>query len=175
MLSVGVVIQSLRAGFSEADVARSLGVPHTTLADFISRNKIREQLAEKSKFEVIDKKYNLLEDSLLDKISQKIRYADINISQLNAVLRTVNAAKRRSMAEGAIPETGNTQVLVQLDLPEHLTLQVRTSVQNEVLEVDGRELTTMPSNQVVKMSSDKMLENNHAKERLDVIGLIPPG
>jgi len=144
------VVTALRNGFTDTQIAESLGVTPSAVSQAIDAYGLREMAKQNSKFESIDSGLNDLEDTLVKKLKESVRFAVLNPMQLASILRTVNGAKRRSGGEGG-PTIGINTQLVHLTLPQRREVHVVKSARNEVIEVEGRVLQTIPSGKMATL------------------------
>jgi predicted transcriptional regulator len=154
------LISALRSGFSESQIADALGVTQSAVSQVINAYNLREVAAKNSKFESIDTKLNSIEEAILTKLEKSVKFVE-DPMKLTRILTAVNGAKRRSLAEGnSLPTDGAR--LVQLNLPERMTLTVNLNANNEVIGVNGRDLLTANPVKVL----DAAREVNHELQRL---------
>lgn len=152
MINRGYILAALKQGFSDSQIAAGLGVSQSAILQFIDGNDLRNQAAAESKFTKIDDQINTLEEKILQKLDASMKMAVMNPLQWGGLFKIVNGAKRRSLSEGRpILEGGAT--LVQLTLPERMRVSVQRNQQNEIIEVEGRLLTTLPAGKLVEMAN----------------------
>lgn len=138
------VLAALRSGFSEIQIANGLGVTQSAVQQHIEEHGLASMAAQNSKFQNIDSKLLSLEDALLDRLAKRLPLeVSLSAPKIAGIYRIINSAKRRSLGEG--PNIQNTNVLVSLNLPARELPKVVVSKNNEVVEVDGRVLQTLPS------------------------------
>lgn len=147
------VVTALRNGFSDSQIAQSLGVTQSAVAQAIESYGLKEIAAQNSKFESIDAGLNDLEELVVKKLKTSMGFAVLTPMQLASILRTVNGAKRRSGGEGG-PNIGIHTQLVNLNLPQRREVAVTKSALNEVIEVEGRVLQTLPSGKLSTMAQE---------------------
>jgi hypothetical protein len=71
---------------------------------------------------------------------------------ISAVYKVLNSAKRRSLAEGQTIQNINNVRLVSINLPKHVEVKVGLNSRNEVIEVEGRSINTLPAGKLVEMT-----------------------
>lgn len=147
-VSKDFIISALRGGFGEAQIAEALNVTVGAVEQLINAHGLRDLAVKNSKFENIDNKLNTIEEKVLEQLDKQVRFIQ-DPMKLTRILQVVNGSKRRSLAEGR-PIQDNSVRLVQLNLPERAELNVTLNARKEVIGLNGREFSTMPSGQVVK-------------------------
>ncbi len=123
-----------------------------------------------------DKKYNSLEDKLLEKLENVLPYL-VKPMEVLAAIKTINSAVRRA-APSELAGQANVQV-VQLQLPDNSAFAARFVINKEsqVVEIAGRSLATMPAKGVVAKlqeakknaatnTTEHAADMENAKERL---------
>lgn len=149
------VIAALRNGFTNTQIAGALGVTDSAVHQFIEENGLAAIAMQNSKFAAIDDKLNSLEDFVLTKLESSMKMAVMDPIRLAAVYKTLNGAKRRSLAEGQNIQNINNVRLVNLNLPKHVEVKIGLSARNEVIEVEGRPINTLPAGKLVEMTQVK--------------------
>lgn len=152
-LNTNMVIAALKAGFKDSEIAASMRVTQSAVCQFIEEKELR-QYAAQSQFESLDKKYNTLEEKVIDKITKTVDFAMLTIPQMSNLLRTLNAAKRRSMSEGQTQVQVNNVRLVNIKLPEQVRVKAQLNERNEIIEIDGRVVETMNNAKVERMAQE---------------------
>lgn len=159
------VLSALRNGLTDTQIAESLGVTPSAIAQLVDNYGLREQAALNSQFHNIDQNYNYIEEEATKRLKKHIGLI-VDPMKLLHVIRTVNAAKRRSMAEGASVNNTNNVQLISLNLPEHLKVDVIVNAKNQVAAVEGRELVTMPSGKLMEEATGKDISNSRVIESM---------
>jgi predicted transcriptional regulator len=169
-ISEDSVVAALRAGFSNSQIASSFGVTDSAVTQFIESHNLQHIAAQNSKFQAIDDKLNSLEETVLDKLGNSMRLAVLDPIKLAAVYKVLNGARRRSLSEGNTINNFNQIRLVSLNLPQHVQVSVGMSAKNEVIEVDGRAINTMPAGKLVELAGVKTRGSlSHDKNIADII------
>lgn len=166
------LIDAVAAGFTDSQIAESLGVTPSAVCQAIEKYDIRnlaETKKKASKFSGIDENLNKAEEFLAKKLVAVV--AELNDPvKIARTLQMVNAMKRRSLDEGT-PNAPQTNIAI-LNMPTRTQVQVVRNENNEVIEIDGREMLTINPNilmQRVKESTNKPLEHkdgNLGKEEI---------
>ncbi len=151
-ISEDSVVAALRAGFSNTQIASSFGVTDSAVTQFIESHNLQHIAAQNSKFQAIDDSLNDLEGVVLNKLANSMKLAILDPIKLAAVYKVLNGARRRSLSEGQTVNNFNQIRLVSLNLPTHVQVSVGMSPRNEVIEVDGRAINTMPAGKLVELS-----------------------
>lgn len=149
------IVQALRSGFSQSQIAQGLGVTQSAISQYVEEHSLLEEVAAQSQFMSIDSKLNKLEEKIVDKLGTSMQFAVMDPMKWAGLLKIVNGAKRRSLSEGRPILEGGAQ-LVTLNLPERMHLQVRRNAHNEVIEVEGRVLQTLPAGKLVDMATKSL-------------------
>lgn len=149
----------LGRNISESQVADILGVSPALISQYKEDPAFSEQvrlmqLDASLAATLRDEKINELEDSVLDRVKDVLPYITKPM-ELVGVLRTINSLQRRgatSLAASALNQQNNTVVL---ELPPNITkgeVNLKFNTSNEVVEVEGRMMHTMPAPSVQKMA-----------------------
>lgn len=151
-----IAIEMLGKGFTQAECVRVLGVTASAISQVATNHadKIAALQAESSEAsQLADSKLDKLEMMLVDKLEKMIPLEG-DAMKVTKMFATINAAKRRSKGEGQ-STTVNHNTVVQLELPAHLVerqVQYQTNAQNEVIQVEGRDIITASSKAVRNMA-----------------------
>src|SRR5699024_7599695 len=138
----------LKNGLTDAQIAKELNVSTSAVTQVIDRYELREIAKENQTFAQIDSLYNKVELDAIKQLSRTIGTM-LDPMKLTRVIQTVNSARRRSMVDAEGGQSNNVQ-LVQIDLPQHIEAKVVVHERNQVSEVDGRPLITMPSGKLLE-------------------------
>lgn len=162
------IVAALKAGFDESQIASGLGITQSAVKQEIDSKNLKQFIPANSRFRSIDEKYNNLEESVLDKLEQRVAQSVLmKPLELTRILSTLNGAKRRSLAEGQAAVNQTDVRFIQLQLPEsRQPPQVKLNANSEVIEVDGRVLKTLPSAELAKMESPTAIEQGSENSEL---------
>jgi transcriptional regulator with XRE-family HTH domain len=157
------IISCLEKGFSESQIAAALGVTQSAVSQLIEAKNLKSQLQQHETFDKIDTNLNKIELKLSDTLLKMLNQPGtmLNPMQVGSLLKTVNSARRRSTGEGR--ELPGSAKLVAIKLPEHVKARIVVSAENQLLEIDGQSLATLPSSEL-----RGLLKNEDATE-LDYI------
>lgn len=139
----------LGSGLSNEVVASSLGVSASYISQLMSKENFYNDVVELrtkslAAHTVRDRNIDGIEDLLLDKLHEVINNGMVyKPNDLLRCFQVINAAKRRGAPAQESAVINNT--VVSLRLPEATTLAFKTNRENEVIEVEGKTLVTMPS------------------------------
>lgn len=186
--SAARAIKLLGAGALPVETARALGVTESQVSQWRAEKDFAEQVTElvKKNFAdqcVIDENYNKVER----KLSERLLQATEHIFDSDKILRTlkfVNEAKRKIAPQenpnGVNGNNGTTILPVVLILPPAVAKEFIFNPHNEIVGIDGQEVTTISSkgiedlakinkNPVVKPGETKLkqLENLHGSRPAD--------
>lgn len=145
-------VVSLATGISASQLSQWMG--EEEFASEVTDLRIANSLDAANR----DKKYNSIEDKLLEKLQEKLEngFSFTSPKEILAAIRIINGAVRR----GAPSEMGSgagVQNVVNLQLPENTVFAARFVMngKNQVVEVAGRSLATMNARGVVAKLEEK--------------------
>lgn len=151
------------AGCKNGEMAAEFGVSAGAITQALGQEAVQAQVAEAaSKLangEELDLAYDTLEMKLLKRLDTATTFLS-DPMKLQAVLRTVNAAKRRAGIGQQAASAPSIHQAVTLALPGSFQTKVLLNEQREVVEVAGRTLVTMPSANVAEMLVTKQKEEH---------------
>ncbi len=150
-----MIVAALRGGFTDSQIAQQLGVSQSAILQAIDAHGLREIASINSKFAAHDEKLNDLESVVLDKLTAMMKCGIVlDPLKLTAIYKTLNGAKRRSMAEGReLP--GNNVQLISINLPQHIQVKVGLNSRNEVISVGENPLNTLPAGKLVDLAGNR--------------------
>lgn len=163
------ILSLLSGGCTQVQAAHALGVSEAYVSQLMAEDDFKHQIAEniQKDFEksiAIDNNYLEIEKQLSDKLKTQIGFMH-NPDQLIKTLRFVNDAKRKSGIGAAVNGGTNGHsvpggpVTVNLILPKVVVQDFVLNPNNEVVSVDGKELSTLNSESlntlVAKRTSEK--------------------
>lgn len=142
------ITKALRSGFNESQIAANLGITQSAVSQYIDAHGLADDLKQNKTTRDVDANLNDIELMVTERIKAGLRFAPVSVMQLGNLLRTVNGAKRRSLGNEA--QASGDDRLVALRLPQHIQISINVNAQNELIEVDGRTLTSLPSGQLLE-------------------------
>lgn len=160
---VRVISECLNKGFTNNQIAAHLGVTPSAVTQLCEEYSLsRGEVAAKAAG--IDEKLDSVEELLVSKLHSRLQNpnSQLNEMQIGNLLRTVNSCKRRS--EGAPPTTQTVNNVVNIHLPAYVVKNIIVNAQNELLEIDGKPLISLPANEVEKMFSPSISDAHIIEE-----------
>jgi len=145
-------LELLGANLENVVVANALGVSESLVSQWLSDEAFAVEV-QKRKLQNLteatsrDRKWNTLEDQLLDKLEGLLPMI-VNPMAVIQALKAVNGATRRGSQRelGAVAQSTH----LHLHMPALLAAKFVVNPTNQVIEVDGRSVATMPANAVVE-------------------------
>lgn len=163
--SAAKILNLLGNGCLPAEAARCLGIDESYISQLKAEPDFVEQvnalvanlMAKQSK---IDNNYTAIEEKLSEKLLNLTEYMH-SPDQILRTLKFANDAKRKLAPINPATAHGNTVTnnIAVLVLPSTIASKFVVSPNNEVLSVDGKELTTLPSanlNNLVKKHKEEL-------------------
>ncbi len=149
---VRTITECLNKGFSNSQIASALGVTPSAVTQIIEEHNIVKQPG--AIYTSIDDKLNNVEELLVSKLESKLKSinSQLNEVQIGNLLKTVNSCKRRSNPL-EVPN-GNINQIVQIRLPTYVVKNIIVNSQNELVEIDGKPLISLPANEVEKVFAE---------------------
>ena len=152
------IIEMLGAGCSPVQVALACGVGESYVSQLLSEEAIAERVAE---LRATRAAAYLEHDDAIDtdeEVARKLVRRNLD----NGFLKPMEALKHFQVLNAARRKTdsgSNTQVptstVVNLNLPAMAAVQFKLTMDKQVIEIDGRSMTTMPAQKVTKMLREK--------------------
>lgn len=152
------------AGCTQSEAAKACGVDDSYVSQLEGEEEFKMQLNEiiRKTFEAqskIDENYIQIEEKLSEKLLRSIEWM-VNPDQILRTLKFANEAKRKvtpSGGQGSINGSdGEALKPVTLILPVVIAREFVINPIGEVVSVDGRELTTLPSGNIQKLAREKI-------------------
>lgn len=163
-------LELLGAGLENVVVANALGVSESMVSQWLSDDTFANEV-QKLKLQNLteatsrDRKWNTLEDQLLDKLEKLLPFI-VNPGVVLQALKTVNAAVRRGSPRELGAQAQSTHV--HLHMPQLLAAKFVVNQVNQVIEVDGRSVATMPANAVVQEMNRRKAEGTLLPKTVEV-------
>lgn len=147
----------LGSGLSNEVVASAVGVHPSHISQLMSVDSFRDEVVAKRTMTLTaassrDRNIDSLEDKLIQKLHDTIDWITSPKEQLRA-FAVINAAKRRGN-----PASDNlvvNQQIITLNLPAVVTHNYVKNAFQEVIEVEGQTLVTMPASALMKQLAEK--------------------
>lgn len=146
------ILEMLGNGVPQVAVAAALGVSESYISQLMGDPEFAEEVALR-RFQQLqahtarDSKYDSIEDKLLEKLEHALPQL-MKPGEITGVLKVINAAKRRGVVQQELP-VGQSQTVV-LNIPQVLVNKFSTNIQQQVIEVAGKPLLTIPAEQLLK-------------------------
>lgn len=181
------LIKLLGIGCSQTEAALACGVSDSYVAQYMADadfvKQVNEELAKTfAEQSVIDENYRKVEKTLSDRLL-KVTEFEFNADRILRTLKFVNEAKLK-MAPKVDPShngaNGQPLAPVVLLLPVNVSREFIVNPQNEIIGINGRELTTVSSKglEALAIEAQKNKENsqqqrvklNHGPRQTDPYG-----
>lgn len=151
-------IQSaLQKSFKPEQIAAGLGISVERVNQVMAAHGFTVG-SSSEKAASLDELYDDLEELTAKKLHTKLKAvaSAIDPMKLTVILTKLNSLKRRSHGEGQ-GVVGKTASLVSLELPKQLqqNIKVVTNAQNEVVAVDGRQLSTISRESLQELAAKR--------------------
>lgn len=150
---------------TQEQVAATLGVSPSLISQMLSSEEFKEALVEK-RYETLqrhnkrDSAYDELEDAALEQLRVSLPMV-MRPLELTRIIQTLNAAKRRgSSSPHAVHQQQN---IATINMPTKIINQFVTNINNQVVNVGGQPLITMPSSALLKNLEQKNGNNSDSK------------
>ena len=153
------VVELLGRGYSQAVVASAVGVTDGYIAQLVSQPEIRDQVAALRLQHVhaqveLDDGVDSLEKLALEKMHHMLPYVTKPMEAIR-IYQIANAAKRRSAETSGTTET--KAPIVQLILPNVMAVQFKLSTDRQVVEINGKSMSALPSAVLNKKLEERKL------------------
>lgn len=146
-LDTDKIASLLAAGAPQAAVAAAVGCDPSRISQLLSDTQFQELLATKGTARLQaaidhDTSIESLEAKALRAVEQKLPFVR-GPMEAAKIFQILNNSKKRAPANQT-PDQHNVQI-VQVILPAQARTSLRTNSQNQVIEVEGRTMATLPS------------------------------
>lgn len=155
------IIHLLKAGVPQTAVAKACGVTDGYISQLMADEGIRQEVAEARVGDVetgvaIDTKIRGIEEAALNRLDDLVQYCS-KPAELLRIFEVMNGAKKRTEQVTGLNQN-STAPMVQINISQQAAVALRISSDNQVVEVDGRSMATLPSKQL----NNKLLERRAA-------------
>jgi hypothetical protein len=146
-----------RTSMSNVEIAATLGVTPAAISQFKTDPEFIKEIEEAKLVANLgairrDETINRIEDRVLAKLEKSVDFI-FKPLELVKVAQVVNGLQRRSQRTGTLPGEGNgDQTIVNINLPANtgsIAVSVKLNTNNEIVEVGGRVMQTLPTSQVL--------------------------
>ncbi len=160
------IIEMLGQGLSATQVANAVGCDDSYISQLLADEVVSEQVqalrAENfSKYVELDKKVDLAEAEALSKLTTLAQFIT-KPTEAARVYSILNQAKRRTVDQ--VNQQHAVAQTVALDLPEAARVRFTITSDKQVIEIEGRSMTTLPSKNLAAR-----LEQRNATRLLDMV------
>lgn len=166
------IIEMLGKGITPTQVASAVGCDDSYISQLMSDEIIFAQVMQLkaehfSKFVDQDSRLDAAESAALDKVATLAQFIT-KPSEAVRVYAVLNAAKRRTT--DSVSNAQAVALTVALDLPEAARVRFTVTNDKQVIEIEGRSMTTMPARSLAAR-----LEQRNAARLLtaDVPAVLP--
>lgn len=160
----------LAAGVSQAAAAQAVGVDASYVSQLLQDPEFKQALLDASTGRIEkaiehDGKIEAVEVKALKVVEQKLPYVR-SAAEAAKVFATLNTARRRSVQGDGAPANAGAQI-VTLILPKASSAVLKLNSTNQVIEVEGRTMATLPSRALPALS-DQVREFKQKQEARDL-------
>jgi hypothetical protein len=154
-------ITLLGQGINPEMAAAAVGLSVSRISQLLSQEEHATAVAEARYKNLVahsarDAKYDDLEDKLIKRLSDVLVFMTRPMEIL-AAIKTINGAKRRG---ASAPESLTTsQETVPLTMPVAILQQFSVNINNQVIKVGEKDLTTVQSGQLSRLLESRKIEN----------------
>lgn len=151
------VIEMLSRGYSHSVVAAAVGCTDGYISQLVSEDEVRSTISSKrlallERHVDTDDSVDDLEVTALRKLHQ-LMPSIVDPMKALRIFQVANSAKRKTVEPTA---TGDSKgVTVVVNLPAVAMTQFKLSTDKQVVEVDGRSMTTLPSNILTRKLAER--------------------
>lgn len=141
------IIEMLGKGISATQVASAVGCDDSYISQLLSLPEVVEQVTSLkaehfSAYVEQDQKLDSAEAAALEKVASLVPFIT-RPAEAVRVYSVLNAAKRRTVDSAS--QAHAVAQTVQLDLPEASRVRFTLTADRQVIEIEGRSMTTMPA------------------------------
>lgn len=159
------IIEMLGQGLSATQVASAVGCDDSYISQLIADEDVSKQIQELraenfSRYVDQDRRLDEAESAALDKVASLASFIT-KPSEAARVYSILNAAKRRTVDQ--VNQQQAVAQTVSLDLPEAARVRFTLTNDKQVIEIEGRSMTTMPARNLAAR-----LEQRNASRLLDM-------
>jgi hypothetical protein len=159
------IIELLGCGLSNMEVATAVGCDPSWISQLLALPEVFEQVqilraARTRQFVEHDAKIDRAEAAVLDRVMHLANFVT-KPGEAAKVFSILNSAKRRAVS--APQDASNPSTVVNINLPQTMAVAIQVSQDKQVIEVNGRSMTTMPAKNVAAA-----LESKKTRELLEL-------
>ncbi len=159
-------LEFLGKGLKPGVVSTLLGVTPATISQFLAEPEFKEAVAailvtSQMAHSIRAERLDALEDKIITSVERSIDFFVKPADALMA-LKVINSLDRKVPINPINPDSIETRTVV-LNLPAHMhnsVVNIQVNSSNEVVEVNGREMRTMPTGQVLQQLEIQQAEHS---------------
>lgn len=161
------LVQLIAAQYTTSQIADCLNVTTEAVqAALDTDTTIVSDAAQIKQYEKIDSNYNKIEERASTRLASLVATVT-DPMQLLKITTGINNMRRRSQFENAaLQDPEARKSVVKLSLPKRVPVQYEVSNNREVTSVDGRQLISMPAQQLLRQEQPKVEERRNARPHL---------
>ena len=150
-------LELLGSGVSSEATAAALGVTESRISQLLSDEEFSKQVItlrykKLSQHNERDKKYDNLEDKLVEKLERSLPLM-IKPELILKAIQTINSAKRRGVDSPS--HMGENQTVVKLTLPTAIVNKFTVNTNNQVVKTGDQDLVTIQSGTLLDHVKDE--------------------
>src|SRR6478609_1276475 len=152
------IIQLLKHGIPPSAVAKAVGCDPSYISQLMADENIREEVSlarvnDVEKGVTVDSQIKNIEEKALQRLDDLVAYVS-KPTELLRIFEVMNTAKKRTEEITGLNQQ-STAPLVNITISQHAAVALRISSDNQVVEVDGRSMATLPSKQLTERLKER--------------------
>ncbi len=164
------IISYLGQGIQQSVVASSCGVTPAYVSQLLEEPEVREQIAILRSKELetaleVDRSIERIERKALEMVDRKLPFVK-NATEAAKVFATLNAARKKAVVGDQASDVAAAQQVI-ITVPKGAQLLFKLNPNNQVIEVEGRSMATLPSSGLAAIQQRLRAETG-APETLEV-------
>jgi hypothetical protein len=148
------ILALLGSGLPNGAVASAVGCQPSYITELMAKEEFAAKVIELRTASLLeanqrDSSINAIEDMLISKVHELVETQQIyKPRDVLAAFNVLNKAVRRG--NPTKDSVNNQHVTVELTLPNSVTMNFVKNIQNEIVEIEGRPMQTMPAQSLLK-------------------------
>jgi hypothetical protein len=164
------IVELAGAGVPNNIIASTVGCDPSYVTQVLGKEENASRVmemrgAKAAKMLARDAKIEQIEDAALDRAMNLVNM-QTDLMKVTRVFQVFNAAKKSS-DHGINPAANGAGVTVTLELPQAAEMHFRLTSDRQVIEIEGRSMVPMPSQQVAKqlreLQANRLLEQTQTR------------
>lgn len=161
-----------------SDIAAAFGITPGRVTQLLDNEKVQERVQARRKQIALEELQD--QDTLLSARQKLLRRINDLAEHTESLSEAVGAyEKLQRLKEHRVLEDmgrGRGPSLISLELPDFITarLSIELSRQNDIIEIDGRSMATMPTTVTHKLIKEHRQKRDQYNDRADEDGIDPP-